>query len=382
MPKVNRTCVIIKSLSWRKQIMISNQIIYNSIQEIKEISKLDMLVADSFGQVIAKTDKITSPDKKTLLSFIESEADSQEISGQIYLRIPDESGASYCLVTNESEDAHLVAKLAAAQLKNLIIAYKDRVDRNSFFQNLLLDNLLLVDIYNRALKLHIEAVKKRCVFVIEPVSGKEANLIDIVREMFYTEAGDFITAVDENHVVIIKALDDNANNEDLEEIAKMLVDMSGSEAMIDVRVAYGSIVEEIKGVSKSYKEAKMAIDVGKIFYPSKRTIAYTTLGIGRLIYQLPVNLCSLFVKEIFGEEIPEEIDDEILATVNKFFENSLNVSETSRQLFIHRNTLIYRIEKLQKATGLDVRVFDDALTLKIALMVVNYMKYIEEEKMQ
>ena len=148
--------------------------------------------------------------------------------------------------------------------------------------------------------------------------------------------------------------------------------------MSDFRVAYGTIAEDIKGVSKSYKEAKMALDVGKIFYPLKRTIEYSNLGVGRLIFQLPVNLCQLFVREIFGDNIPEEIDDEILATVNKFFENNLNVSETSRQLYIHRNTLIYRIEKLQKATGLDVRVFDDALTLKIALMVVNYMKYANE----
>lgn len=360
--------------------MISNQIIYNCIKEVKEISKVSMLVSDSFGQVIAKTDGILSPDKKILLAFLESEADSQEIDGQLYIRIPDENNAAYALVATTLDGSYLVAKLAAAQLKNLVVAYKDQVDRNSFFQNLLLDNLLLVDIYNRAQKLHVDAVKKRCVYVIEPVGQRETNLIDIVRELFYTEAGDFITAVDENHVVIIKALDDDVVQEDLEETAKMLVDMAGSEAMIDVRVAYGSIVDEIKGVSKSYKEAKMAIEVGKIFYSLKRCVAYDTLGIGRLIYQLPTNLCKLYVKEIFGENIPEEIDEEILSTVNKFFENNLNVSETSRQLFIHRNTLIYRIEKLQKATGLDIRTFDDALTLKIALMVVNYMKYIENEE--
>ena len=360
--------------------MISNQVIYNCIEEVKAISKKDMLVADSFGQVIAKTDSIGVPDKKTILSFMESEADSQEILGQFYIRIPDDNNSSYALVTSSDDEGHLVGRLAAAQIKNLVIAYKTQVDRNSFFQNLLLDNLLLVDIYNRAQKLHIEPVQKRCVFVIEPVGQRQTNLIDIVRELFYTEAGDFITAVDEKHVVIIKALQSGDTEEDLAETAKMLVDMSGSEAMIDVRVAYGSIVDEIKGVSKSYKEAKLAIEVGKIFYPLKRTICYSTLGIGRLIYQLPVNLCRLFVREIFGDEIPEEIDDEILATVDKFFENNLNVSETSRQLFIHRNTLVYRIEKLQKATGLDVRIFDDALTLKIALMVVNYMKYIEENE--
>ena len=157
----------------------------------------------------------------------------------------------------------------------------------------------------------------------------------------------------------------------------MLLDMLNSEAMSNARIAYGSIVNEIKGLSKSYKEACMALDVGMIFYSEKNIISYVSLGIGRLIYQLPVNLCQIFIEEIFGENIPDEIDDEILSTVNKFFDNSLNVSETSRQLFIHRNTLIYRIEKLQKATGLDVRIFDDALTLKIALMVVNYMKYMK-----
>ena len=187
-----------------------------------------------------------------------------------------------------------------------------------------------------------------------------------------------MTEVDENHVIVIKAVADDDGKDELEETAKMLVDMAGSEAMSDVRVAYGTVAEDIKGVSKSYKEAKMALEVGKIFYPLMRTIEYGNLGVGRLIYQLPVNLCQLFIKEIFGDNIPEEIDDEILATVNKFFENSLNVSETSRQLFIHRNTLIYRIEKLHAATGLDIRVFDDALTLKIALMVVNYMNYVKE----
>ena len=154
--------------------------------------------------------------------------------------------------------------------------------------------------------------------------------------------------------------------------------MMNTEAMLNVKVAYGMIVTELKDVSKSYKEAKMALDVGKIFYAEKNVIAYSTLGIGRLIYQLPVNLCKIFIDEIFGDRsIPDEIDDETLNTINKFFENNLNVSETSRQLFVHRNTLVYRIEKLEKTTGLDIRTFDDALTFKIALMVVNYMRYLD-----
>ena len=158
-----------------------------------------------------------------------------------------------------------------------------------------------------------------------------------------------------------------------------MLDMLNTEAMSSVRISYGTIVNEIKQVSKSYKEAQMALDVGKIFYTEKNIIAYNTLGIGRLIYQLPIPLCKMFMQEIFGERMPDTFDEETLVTINKFFDNNLNVSETSRQLYIHRNTLVYRLEKLQKSTGLDIRVFDDALTFKIALMVVNYMKYMEEQ---
>ncbi len=195
--------------------------------------------------------------------------------------------------------------------------------------------------------------------------------------MFTSQVGDYITAVDESNVILIKSLNPEDDYERLEQIAETIADMMNTEAMLNVRVAYGTIVEELKEVSKSYKEAKMALDVGKIFYAEKKVTAYNTLGIGRLIYQLPINLCRLFIDEIFGSNVPAELDEETLTTINKFFENNLNVSETSRQLFVHRNTLVYRIEKLQKSTGLDIRVFDDALTFKIALMVVNYMRYLD-----
>ena len=154
--------------------------------------------------------------------------------------------------------------------------------------------------------------------------------------------------------------------------------MLNTEAMTKVYVSYGTVVSEIKDVSRSYKEAKMALDVGKIFYSGRNVVAYNNLGIGRLIYQLPMPLCKMFIKEIFEGKSPDDFDEETLATINKFFENNLNVSETSRQLYIHRNTLVYRLDKLQKTTNLDLRVFEDAITFKIALMVVKYMKYMEQ----
>lgn len=160
-------------------------------------------------------------------------------------------------------------------------------------------------------------------------------------------------------------------------LARTIIDLLNTEAMSNAKIAYGTIVNNIKDISKSYNEAKMALDVGKIFYEEKPVVAYNKLGIGRLIYQLPIPLCKMFIDEIFPGTTPDEFDDETLLTISKFFENSLNVSETSRQLYIHRNTLVYRLDKLQKSTGLDLRVFEDAITFKIALMVVKYMKYME-----
>ena len=358
--------------------MISNQIIYNCICDANERSKIEFTVADSIGNYIAQTQNAELIDKKVILNFMQSSAETQEVNGALLFKVYEDYQADYVLIAKGDGDTFLVGKLVVSQLQSLIKAYKEKVDRNSFYQNLLLDNLLLVDIFNRSQKLHIDVVKKRCVFVIETHLKSDINALEMVKELFHNQRGDFVTSVNEKNIIVIKVLDDDEGYEELDETARMLLDMLNSEALSNARVAYGSIVNEIKGLSKSYKEANMALDVGMIFYSEKNIISYVSLGIGRLIYQLPVNLCQMFIDEIFGENIPDEIDEEILTTVNKFFDNSLNISETSRQLFIHRNTLIYRIEKLQKATGLDVRVFDDALTLKIALMVVNYVKYMKD----
>ena len=230
---------------------------------------------------------------------------------------------------------------------------------------------------NKPQKLHIEVEGPRIVYLVETRLEKDSSGMELLRSLFSSQNGDYITAVDEKNIILIKAVERDASPESLELVANTIVDMMNSEAMLKVRVSYGTVVQELREVSKSYKEATMAMDVGRIFYAEKNVIAYSTLGIGRLIYQLPVNLCRIFIEEIFGGNQVYDLDEETLTTINKFFENNLNVSETSRQLFIHRNTLVYRIEKLQKATGLDIRTFEDAMTFKIAMMVVNYMKYLD-----
>lgn len=358
--------------------MISNQIIQTSLDELRAITRIDLCVYDLAGDIVATTvDKIDIT-PELIRGFAQSPADSQVIGPHHLLKILDEGELLFVLVARGiSDDVYMVGKIAVCQIQNLVIAYKERFDRNNFFQNLLLDNLLLVDIYNRAKKLHIEVSVPRAVYLVEIQQEKGGMAKELLKGMFSDQAGDYITAVDERNIILIKAVDQETTPEELKSVAATIVDMMNAEAMMNVKVAYGNVVQELKDVSKSYKEAKMALDVGKIFYAEKNMVAYNTLGIGRLIYQLPVNLCRIFIDEIFGDNVPSELDDEALATLNKFFENNLNVSETSRQLFLHRNTLVYRIEKIQKSTGLDLRKFDDALTFKIALMVVNYMKYLD-----
>ncbi len=359
--------------------MISNQILQSTIDGLKGITRIDICVMDTEGKVLATTIENAEQYESAVLAFVASPADSQAISGYQFFKVFDEHQLEYVILAKgDSEDVFMIGKIASFQIQNLLVAYKERYDKDNFIKNLLLDNLLLVDIYNRAKKLHIDTEARRVVYIIETKNEKDANALETVRSLFSGKTKDFITAVDEKNIILVKEVKQNESYEDLNKTAKVILDMLNTEAMTKVHVAFGTIVNEIKDVSRSYKEAKMALDVGKIFYSGRNVVAYNNLGIGRLIYQLPMPLCKMFIKEIFEGKSPDDFDEETLTTINKFFENSLNVSETSRQLYIHRNTLVYRLDKLQKSTNLDLRVFEDAITFKIALMVVKYMKYMEQ----
>ncbi len=356
--------------------MISNQILQTTLDGLKNISRVDLCVMDGEGKLLAGTFADAGRFVEPAVAFAASPADSQVVCGCQFFKIFDDHQLEYVLLAyGEGEDVYMIGKLDGFQLQSLLVAYKERFDKDNFIKNLLLDNLLLVDIYNRAKKLHIETDARRVVYIVETYHDKDGNDLDRVRSIFEGKSQDFVTAVDEKNIIVVKDVTGADSLSDLQKTAEVIYGLfKGDKA---VHVAYGTVIGEIKEVSRSYKEARMALDVGKIFFEEHNIIAYAALGIGRLIYQLPIPLCKMFIKEIFDTRTPDEFDEETLTTINKFFENSLNVSETSRQLYIHRNTLVYRLDKLQKSTGLDLRVFEDAITFKIALMVVKYMKYME-----
>jgi len=359
--------------------MLSSQILQNTIDGLKNITRREFSVLEREGKVTASTEtEMINTHVEAAADFVTSAAESQLIKGYQYFKVFDNGIPEYVVLTKgEDEETYRIGKIAAFQIQSLIIAYKERFDRDNFIKNLLLDNLLLVDIYSRAKKLRIENNVRRVLYVIEAKNNEENGMLEIVRNIFPQKHRDFVTVVDQDHIILAKELKSTDEIEDIETHAKVICDTLSIEAMSSVRVGIGTAVNDLKFVSRSYKEAKMALEVGKIFDVTSLVMNYETLGIGRLIYQLPMSLCRMFVNEVLHGISAESFDEETLTTVDKFFENNLNVSETSRQLYIHRNTLVYRLDKLQKMTGLDLRNFDDAIIFKITLMVSKYMKHKE-----
>jgi len=287
--------------------MISNQILQNTIDGLKGITRVDLCVIDTEGKVLASTfpegDSYINP----AMAFIESPADSQVVQGCQFFKVFDDHQLEYVLLAEgDSEDVYMVGKMAVFQVQSLLVAYKERFDRDNFMKNLLLDNLLLVDIYNRSKRLHIDAEARRVVFLIETDRDKDGNDIEKVKGIYGNKSKDFVTAVDEKDIIVVKEVNEDELYEDLYKTAEVILDLFKSKDKKEIRISCGTIVTDIKDVSRSYKEARMALDVGRIFLPDHQIVAYSTLGIGRLIYQLPIPLCKMFIGEIFDGKSPAD----------------------------------------------------------------------------
>lgn len=363
--------------------MITNQKIQKTIDEINEITSVDMALFTSRGKCVAFTENADKNIIDKIFRFIQMLDDDMLDEDTRLFKIEVDEDVEYILsFENTTDEGLMIGRMAACQVKNLLVNTSDRFDRNNFIQNILLGNLLTVDILGKAKKLHIDN-KLRIAYVIDTGEKENDIVLELVKNLSDTKSGDFVVTLDAHNVVLIKDISDIATGnqeEGLEAIAKSLVDNILMEAMIKVRVGYGNPVIQIGDIASSFREAKMAIQVGRVFYAEKETISYGRLGIGRLIYQLPMSLCEMFVKEVFGDEIPDILDDEeAMSTINKFFENNLNISETARQLYVHRNTLVYRLERIEKAIGLDIRTFDDAMMFRIAVMVIAHLKDMKNE---
>lgn len=263
---------------------------------------------------------------------------------------------------------------AMTQIRCLTLAYREKYNKNHFLQSLMTDSIPAYDIFERAARLHIEPEAQRILFLVETRNTLDDTVIEILKNLFPSQAKTYLVSMGEKSIVILRPRKASDTIEDINQIAHMIVDTLNMEALTHVQVAYSGSICNLLELPGAFKETSLALRVGKLFYSEQTVFPHNQLGIGRLIYQLPVSICENFLKEIFGSDIPNAFDEETTATINKFFQNNLNIAETSRQLHMHRNTLIYRLEQIEKRTGLDIRRFEDAMTFKIATMVINYLQ--------
>ena len=276
-------------------------------------------------------------------------------------------------VEGTDELASKYASLLAVSLSSIKQYYDEKYDRGNFIKNIIMDNILPGDIYVRAKELHFSIDAPRAVFLIRQVGHGDVAAVEVLQGIFPDRLQDFVLSINETDIAVVKQISPSTTSEDLQRLAQSMEDLLKTELFIKTVIGIGTVSSHLRELADSYKEAQTAIDVGKVFDTEKTIINYENLGIGRLIYQLPTTLCEIFLTEVFKKNSIDSLDQETLFTINKFFENNLNVSETSRKLFVHRNTLVYRLEKIKKLTGLDLRQFDHAIIFKVALMVRKYL---------
>ena len=346
------------------------------MEDWKQISGLDFCLLSEDNSVFVATGERRIPSAGKLENFRNGDALCTANASCCLYKVMDRDELLYILIVwGSGESTSTIGELAVCQIRSLIEAYSEKNDKNAFMQKLLLGSYSEVETFNRAKKLHISSSCQRAVFLVETRQAGDEHALTMIRNIFSARTHDFITSVDDRGIIIVRELVSTETYENLEATAHMLVDMLGAEAMTQAWVAYSNVANGLRDLANAYKEARMALEIGKIFYSERNVFGYRKLGIGRLIYQLPEEVCEMFIEEIFDGESLEVIDGETLNIIRTFFENNLNLSETSRQLYVHRNTLVYRFEKIQKRFGLDLRSFEDALTFKIAMLVSGYQRY-------
>ena len=356
---------------------MSNSVFQSVILQLKEISDRACGVVDYDGYVISSTDASLLGEQWSDIVLKVAGASENILTdgGRTFKGIFSISGSLEFIVfcDGDDEEARTYCSMAYISLNDAKIFYEEKHDRGTFVKNIIMDNILPGDIYIRAKDLHFDTDAPRAVFLVRQVGRTDVATVDVFNNMFPDKSQDFVLSINEMDVAVIKQISYTTPPEELDRIARNIESTLKNELYLKTVIGYGTVAEHLRFLADSYKEAQTAIDVGKVFDTERTIINYENLGIGRLIYQLPTTLCDIFLSEIFKKSTIDSLDQETLFTINKFFENNLNVSETSRKLFVHRNTLVYRLEKIKKLTGLDLRQFGHAIVFKVALMVRKYL---------
>ena len=354
---------------------MANRLFQGIIHQMKDAVDRVIGVIDETGTIISCSELVRIGEtRQSVLDEVIYSSEFAVIDGWTYRPLnPQNKGEYIIFVEGTDKAAESTSLLLAISLSNIKSLYDEKYDKSSFIKNIILDNILPSDIYIKSKELHFSAECERVVYLIKFFGKTEVMPFDMITSIFPDKSKDFVISVGEHDIVLVREIKPDYDSRELEKTAQNMVDTISTEFYTKVSVGIGTPVNNIKDLARSFKEAQVALEVGKVFDTEKSIVSYENLGIGRLIYQLPTTLCEMFLSEVFKKGSLESLDRETLATIQCFFDNNLNVSEASRQLFVHRNTLVYRLEKIRKITGLDLRDFDNAITFRVALMVKKYL---------
>ena len=354
---------------------MSNSIFQTIIHQMKDVVGRTIGVIDENGIVIACSEiaKIGKSKQRIKEELVYSQS-HVVYDGYTYRFIGADTKTD-CIIFVEGDDTHAekMSEILSISLGNIKGLYDEKYDKGSFIKNIILDNILPSDIYIKSNELHLSGEQHRVVIVLKFQNQPALAPYEIISRLTENDSRQYVINISEQDVVIVREIERDTEISEVEKYAANILEKCADEYGAKVLIGISTAVEGLKDLAKAYKEARISIEVGKVFDIEKPVMAYENLGIGRLIYQLPTTLCEIFLQEVFKKGSLESLDRETLMTVQSFFENNLNVSETSRKLFVHRNTLVYRLEKIRKLTGLDLREFDHAVTFKVALMVKKYL---------
>lgn len=355
--------------------MMSTKILQNTINEISQITGLNAALWDLNGNCLCCTASVHDKMKEDVCGMVDSEDDARIYETYILRKVMIEEVPEYILaIQNGRSDAEILSRMAVCQIRNLVLGSREQLDRNRFIANIAQGMIRTTEIRTRARRFHIED-RKRIVIVIDS-AGKDAGIVlELVKNL--TKTGDYVFSANDSYTVLVREIAENERNPEkaAHTAAQRLMDTISMEAMLRIRIGISGFANTLEEIQGAYQQAVTALKVGSIFYQEKLILSYSHLGIGRLVDQLPEEICRMFIKEVFGDTLPEILsDEESMSTINRFFDNNLNISETARQLYVHRNTLVYRLERIQKALGLDIRNFEDAIMFRMAMMVLAHLR--------
>ncbi len=368
------------------------QLLQKCLIRWKEISGYDFCILDSRDQIYVTTQNDILPEKESILAFRKKNVPVEHFGSFSIYCISSEEASDYLLIVcGKEKPCGMTGELAVCQVESLFSAGSRKNDRNLIIQDILLGRFSSAEIYNQAKKIHLTPTARRIVLLIRTTTA-DTSVLEIIRNIFVNRSKDYVSALDESTVVVVHEMKENEDMEDVESISALIIDMLNTEVMTKAWVSYSNVCDDLTCLFSGYQEAMTALVTGRIFYAGRNVFGYSHLGIGRLLYQIPLETCELFMEEILGNtrartasgnsphtahevKTLDSLDEETMNIIRTFFENNLNLSETSRKLYVHRNTLVYRLEKIEKKYGLDIRTFEDALTFKIAMMVSDYINY-------